>query len=46
MLSAAYRPGCHRTRFDYQRAFGHFDYSSFTRVRILATRARGTAATR
>ncbi len=38
MLTAAYRPGYHRTQLDYQHAFGHFDYSSFTRVRILATK--------
>jgi heme-degrading monooxygenase HmoA len=38
MLAAAYRAGHHRTQMDYQRTVGHFDYSSFTRTRILATR--------
>jgi hypothetical protein len=38
MLAAAYRPGHHRSQLDYQRAVGHFDYSSFTRARILATK--------
>ena len=38
MLEAAYRPGHHRTQMDHQRDVGHFDRSSFTRTRILATR--------
>jgi heme-degrading monooxygenase HmoA len=38
MMAAAYRPGHHRTQMDYQRTVGHFDFSSFTRTRILATR--------
>lgn len=38
MRTAAYRPGHHRTQMDYQRQVGHFDFSSFTRARILATK--------
>lgn len=38
MMAAAYRPGHHRTQMDYQRKVGHFDFSSFTRTRILATK--------
>jgi hypothetical protein len=40
MMNAAYRPGHHRTQMEYQRKVGHFDFSSFTRARILA--AKGT----
>lgn len=36
MLQAAYKPGYHREQIDYQRDHSHFDYSSFTRGRILA----------
>ena len=38
MMTAAYRPGHHRTQMDYQRTVGHFDFSSFTRTRIVASR--------
>jgi hypothetical protein len=38
MMTAAYRPGHHRTQMDYQRKVGHFDFSSFTRARIVATK--------
>jgi len=38
MLTAAYRAGYHRNQMQYQRGAGHFDYSSFTRTRLLATK--------
>jgi len=37
MLAAAYRPGHHRAQMDHQRDVGHFDRSSFTRTRIIAS---------
>ena len=33
-----YRPGYHRTQIDHQRTCGVFDYSSFTRMRIVASK--------
>lgn len=38
MMAAAYKPGHHREQMDYQREFGHFDHSSFSRTRILASK--------
>ena len=38
MLEAACRPGRHRTQMDHQRDVGHFDRSSFTRTRIIASK--------
>ena len=38
MLGAAYRTGEHRAQLDHQRTVGHFDYSSFTRTRVVASR--------
>jgi len=38
MMQAAYRPGHHRDQMEYQRTTGHFDRSSFTRTRILASK--------
>lgn len=38
MMSAAYKPGYHRTEMDYQRNVGHFDRSSFSRARIIASK--------
>ena len=38
MMQAAYRPGHHREQMEYQRTTGHFDRSSFTRTRILASK--------
>jgi hypothetical protein len=37
MLEAAYGDGHHKDQIAYQRTVGHFDYSSFTRARILAS---------
>jgi hypothetical protein len=38
MMTAAYRPGHHKAQMDYQREVGHFDYSSFSRARILKSK--------
>jgi hypothetical protein len=38
MMAAAYKPGHHKTQMAYQRDVGHFDHSSFTRARILASK--------
>jgi hypothetical protein len=38
MMAAAYKPGHHRKQMDYQREIGHFDHSSFSRARILASK--------
>ncbi|PUB18477.1 hypothetical protein [Yoonia sediminilitoris] len=38
MMAAAYKPGHHRAQMDYQREVGHFDHSSFSRARILASK--------
>lgn len=38
MMAAAYKPGHHKEQLDYHRNVGHFDYSSFTRARVLASR--------
>lgn len=40
MMAAAYKPGHHRAQMEYHRDVGHFDYSSFTRARIVASRGR------
>jgi len=38
MIAAVYRPGYHRTQMDDQKETGgFFDFSSFTRARILAS---------
>lgn len=38
MMAAAYKAGQHRTQLDYQRDVGHFDHSSFSRARVLASK--------
>lgn len=38
MMQAAYKPGEHRDQLDYQNDKGHFDRSSFTRARIMASK--------
>lgn len=38
MMAAAYKPGYHRQQIDYHKEVGHFDRSSFTRLRIVASR--------
>ena len=38
MIQAAYKPGHHRDQMDYHRDKGHFDRSSFTRGRIIASK--------
>ena len=37
MMQAAYKPGHHRDQMNYQNEVGHFDRSSFTRARIVAS---------
>jgi hypothetical protein len=37
MMSAAYKPGYHRTQMEYQRKTVHFDRSSFSRARIISS---------
>ena len=38
MIDAAYKAGLHREQMDYHRKESHFDRSSFTRARILASK--------
>jgi hypothetical protein len=38
MMAAAYKQGHHRDQMDYQREVGHFDRSSFSRSRMLASK--------
>ena len=37
MISAAYKPGVHKTQMDHHGASSLFDRSSFTRLRVIET---------
>lgn len=38
MMAAAYKSGVHKRELDYQNEYSHFDRSSFTRARVIASK--------